>query len=244
MTHYTRKAHFAGPLALTARYALAIPLPPDNALDRPSPTTDTFERSTADLLPLAPGVVTTLRGAPVSVDPRQVAQVLAVVVTASLLVAVVSLVVAGLDRNAAISGLHAHGVATTARVTRCQGLLGGSGSNPAGYACSASFELAGKRYVEGVPGDVLLGPGTEVSVVVDREDPGIIDLPGDLRNEHASWHVFVVPAALLVVMLALAGAVAARRRSAPGVRRPLRAPGGGGERGLVAPCRSGAGPVR
>jgi hypothetical protein len=130
----------------------------------------------------------------------------------TLAVVVVVLFVAAFHKNNQISRLHRDGVPVAIRVTRCRGLLGGSGSNAAGYACQGSFTLVGHRYTEGIPGDSLHPPGTMLRGVAVPGDPALVTTAGALEGEHVSSRVFILPAALLVVLVLLVGTVVWRRR--------------------------------
>jgi hypothetical protein len=156
--------------------------------------------------------VSHLRGAAVTVDPRRAARVLAgagVVVLAGL---VAAFYWAGADHNARIHRLHRHGVPVTATVTGCLGLLGGSGSNPAGYTCRGTFVLDGRRYVEGLPGNTLRGPGTRLRLVTVPGDPAVLDTPATVAREHPSAAVYILPSCLLAVLVAAVTTLAVARR--------------------------------
>jgi hypothetical protein len=159
-----------------------------------------------------------LRGADVAVDVRRVGQIVTGVVALGLAVLVVLLFVAGARKNAQITTLRAHGVDIEASVTSCSGLLGGSGSNAAGYVCTASFRYAGHHYVETIPGNTLHAPGTTVRLVIEPTNPTLLSTVQLLETEHSSPDVFILPTVLLLV---LGGTVALtltlRRR--PGTRR-------------------------
>jgi hypothetical protein len=161
--------------------------------------------------------LTTLRGAAVDVDVRRAARVIAVIVLAALAVIVASLFVADANTNAEITSLQRHGVVVDITVTGCDALLGGSGSNAAGYRCWGTFELHGRRYHETVPDGSLHAIGTKVSVIAADNDPGLIATVHQVRSERASWSVFTVPTVLLVVLIAslLAIVLRRRRRTAP-----------------------------
>jgi hypothetical protein len=130
----------------------------------------------------------------------------------SLAVASVVLYVAGAHRNAQVTALETHGVRVEETVSECTGLLGGSGSNAAGYTCRGSISLDGRRYDEPVPGNDLYSPGTRITVVVDSADPGLVSSVAVVAKETATWTVFVLPSVLLVLLLALLGAVGLRPR--------------------------------
>ena len=131
-----------------------------------------------------------------------------------LAVAVAVLFAAGVDKNAQITDLHQRGVAVQITVTRCMGLLGGSGSNPVGYACTGTVLLDGHRYREAIPGDTLYPPGAKIRGVAVSGDPPLLSTAHAVATEHASSNVFVVPTILLVVLLFLVGTVAFRLRTA------------------------------
>jgi hypothetical protein len=156
--------------------------------------------------------VSTLRGAGVEVDGRLVGRILAGILLVSLAVMVAVMFVAGAQKNAQIDGLRQHGVAVEVTVTRCMGLLGGSGSNAAGYVCSGTFTLDGRRFHGTIPGNTIRDPGTQVRAVTIASDPGLLSTVSGVKTEHASWRVFVLPSALLVVLALLVGAFVLRRR--------------------------------
>ena len=157
--------------------------------------------------------LTTLRGASVAVDARVVGRVVMAVCLVGLAVLAVVLMVAGAHKNAQINGLRQHGVPVIDTVSACSGLLGGSGSNAAGYRCRGTFTIAGRSYTEDIPGNVLYAPGSKVQVIADPDDPGLMTTPSVLATEHASSGVFILPAVLLVVLVVTVGALALRRRS-------------------------------
>ncbi|HTZ09446.1 MAG TPA: hypothetical protein VMB72_10255 [Acidimicrobiales bacterium] len=173
--------------------------------------------------------LTTLRGAGVDTDIATVARVVAVVVVLCLLVTAAVLFAAGADKNAQITALRSHGVPVQIKVTRCLGLLGGSGSNAAGYACTGTYKLGGRRYTEAIPSNALHPVGSTVRGVAVRSDPGLLSLPATVASERASWRVFVAPSVLTVVALVLVALVLRRRRP--------RAAGPRGGAGGPAPAR-------
>lgn len=147
--------------------------------------------------------VSALRGAGVGeVDVRRLVRLAVVVCLVALAVVVVLLCVAGARRNAQITNLHRHGVPVEITVSGCLGLLGGSGSNAAGYTCRGTFTVDGRRYNEAIPGNTLYAPGTTVRVVTVPGDPGLISTARSLATEHPSGKVFILPAVLLAVLLA------------------------------------------
>jgi hypothetical protein len=159
--------------------------------------------------------LTTLRGASVEVDPRLAARVAVALCVVALAVVAVSLTVAGVDKNAEINGLRQQGTPVAVTVTRCFGLLGGSGSNGVGNRCLGTFALDGTRYHGTIPGDALWAPGTTIRLLTIKSDPGLLATSHQVASEHASWRVFVLPMMLVVVAAALVIAIIVRRQRRP-----------------------------
>jgi hypothetical protein len=163
----------------------------------------------------------------VEVDSGRVARGLlgACIVAVAAVTAV--LFAAGVHRNAQITSLRQQGVPIEVTVTKCLGVLGGSGSNAAGYSCRGTFVLNGKRYTHTIPGDTLLAPGTTVRLVTVESAPGLIATINQAKSDRASWGVFILPTVLLVVLAVLVAAIVVRRRRDPETvsgfprRRPL-----------------------
>jgi len=148
----------------------------------------------------------------VEVDARRLGRVVGAGCLVALAVLVVVFFVVGANKNAQITDLHRHGVAVSVTVSSCLGLLGGSGSNGAGYACKGTFTLEGHRYTEAIPGNSLYPPGARIPAVVIRGSPPLLSTRRAVESEHASWRVFILPAILLVVLVLLVVAVVLRRR--------------------------------
>jgi len=148
-----------------------------------------------------------LRGAGVQVDGRRVGQVVLGIVLATLAILAVVFTVIGVHTNQQDDRLHSDGVPVTFTVTACMGLLGGSGSNAAGYACHGSYTLDGHRYAdERLPGDSFHRPGSTVAAIAVPGDPALVSPASIVATEHSSAGVFVVPAILggiFVVLVAL-----------------------------------------
>jgi hypothetical protein len=158
--------------------------------------------------------VATLRGAGVRADPRCVGRVLGGLCAVAIVVTAGILLVAGAHQNAQIAQLRTHGVPVTVSVTGCVGLMGGSGSNAAGYACRGTFFFDGRRYNEPLPGNTLYPPGATFRAVTVPGDPALVSTPGAVARERASNRVFIVPVLLLVAPAVLVAAVTAARRRA------------------------------
>ncbi len=150
------------------------------------------------------------------VDVRRLGRVVGVGALVALAVVAVVLIVAGVHKNAQITDLRRHGVAVRVTVSSCLGLLGGSGSNGAGYACKGTFMFDGNRYTEAIPGTSLYPPGARIAAVAAPGSPPLLSLPRTVEHEHASWRVFILPAVLLVVLVLVVGVLVLRHRR----RRP------------------------
>ena len=162
--------------------------------------------------------VAPLRGAEVQIDGRRVAAVLVGIILVTLAVLVVVFTVVGLDKNHQIDQLRNQGVPVDVTVTSCQGLLGGSGSNAAGYACRGTYKLGGHRYNEQLPGTALHAPGTIIRAVAVPGDPALVSPVSVVDSEHASATVFILPAVLLVLLVAILAVVVLRRAAGGGAR--------------------------
>ncbi len=163
------------------------------------------------------GRVGTLRGASVQPDLRRLLQVTTGLVLTALTALVVVFTVAAVHSNNQIDELHGQGVPVTVTVTGCLGLLGGSGSNPAGYSCRGTYVLRGHRYTQPLPGSSAFRPGARVAAVAVPGDPSLVSLESTLRTQHASASAFVLPIVLGAVLLALVGLLVWRARAG---RRP------------------------
>ena len=141
--------------------------------------------------------LTSLRAGSVDIDARRIGRAIGVLLLAALIVVAVVLAVAGAQKNSQINRLRRDGVPVTITVSSCLGLLGGSGSNAAGYTCRGSFTAAGHRYTEGIPGDTLYPPGTTIRAVRVPGDPALVTPLTVLATEQASWRVYLLPAILL-----------------------------------------------
>jgi hypothetical protein len=158
------------------------------------------------------GPVAMLRGARIEVDAGRVGRVLGGAVVAALAVLAAVFFFVGAHKNAQIAELRQHGVPVEVTVTKCLGLMGGSGSNGAGYACSGTFRLAGHLFDESVPGDVNYGPGTRISAVAAANGSGLFAPVDVLASERTSWTVYILPGVLALAFIVLAGAWMLRRQ--------------------------------
>ena len=160
--------------------------------------------------------VAPLRGAGVEINGRQVARVVLGIVLASLAVLTVVFTVTGVHDNRQVDELRNQGVPVTVTITSCQGLLGGSGSNSAGFSCRGAYELGGSRYDELLPGTAFHAPGTKVHALAVPADPTLVSPLSVVDAEHASASVFVLPAVLFVALIAIVTLALARMRRGGG----------------------------
>jgi hypothetical protein len=163
-----------------------------------------------------------LRGAGVQVDGRRVARVAIGIVLATLAVGAIIFTIVGVHTNQQDDRLHHDGVPVTFTVTGCLGLLGGSGSNAAGYSCHGTYTLDGHSYQEPLPGNDFHRPGSTVPAIAVPGDPALVSPASIVATEHSSAGVYVLPAILAVVLLLLVALllVLRRRRHAAGPEQP------------------------
>jgi hypothetical protein len=160
-----------------------------------------------------------LRGAGVQVDRRRVGQVAIGVVLATLAVLAVVFTIVGVHTNQQDDRLRDDGVPVTFTVTGCLGLLGGSGSNAAGYSCRGTYSLQGQSYHEQLPGSSFHRPGSTVAAIAVPGDPALVSPASIVAREHSSAGAFVLPAilaAVLVVLVALLLMLRRRRHAREG----------------------------
>jgi hypothetical protein len=160
----------------------------------------------------------------VEVDSRRVARGLIGACVVALAAATVVLFAAAVHKNDQITNLRQHGVPIEVTVSRCLGVLSGSGSNAAGYSCRGTFVLDGRRHSETIPGNALLGPGTTLRLVTVKNDPALIATVHQAESEHTSRGVFILPSVLLVILAALVAAIAVRSRRQPATVSSLSTP--------------------
>jgi hypothetical protein len=161
-----------------------------------------------------------LRGAGVQVDGRRVGKVVLGIVLATLAVLVLVFTITGVHTNQQNDRLHNDGVPVTFTVSGCLGLLGGSGSNAAGYSCHGTYVLQGRRYREPLPGNSFHRPGSTVAAVAVPGDPALVSPASIVATEHSSASVFVLPVVLAAILLLLVVILLVLRRRREGTAAP------------------------
>jgi hypothetical protein len=149
----------------------------------------------------------------VDFDVRRVARVAVGLCLLTLATLVIIFSIAGVQKNNQINRLHHDGVKVDIIVNGCQGLLGGSGSNDAGYTCTGTFTLDGARHTESIPGDTFHAPGSSIQGVAVPGDPALLSPSAALAGEHTSGKVFLLPGILLVVLILSVVALVLRRQN-------------------------------
>jgi hypothetical protein len=163
-----------------------------------------------------PQRVGALRGAGVQVDTARVGHLAAVLGLVVVVVVAGVLLAAGVKKNAQIDSLRsANVVPVELTVTKCLALVGGTGSSPAGFECTGTYDYRGTTYSEGVPGSIDLAVGSKVHGIVAADDPGLFSTPRTVAAEQTSAVRVVLPAVVLVVALGgLVWVIRRRRRRA------------------------------
>jgi len=156
--------------------------------------------------------VGTLRGAGVQVDTARAARVVVTLALVGLVVVGALLLVAGYRKNSQIDALRSSGVPVQVTVVHCLGLIGGTGSSPAGYECTGSYSFHGQHFTEGIPGSALYPDGRVIAGVVASGDPGLLSTPAAVATSQDSSTLYVIGAAMVVVGLGVGGWLALARR--------------------------------
>jgi hypothetical protein len=173
----------------------------DGGPDRPTAASEPVDR------------VGALRGAGVgTVDTRHLGQIVVGLILATLAVLVIVFTLVGVHKNQQTDRLHNDGMPVSFTISTCTGLLGGSGSNFAGYVCHGTYSLSGHTYHEQLPGNDFHRPGSTVPAIAVPGDGALVSPAAMVKTEHSSTVVFLVPAILLVVLLVLVGLLLLRRR--------------------------------
>jgi len=159
-----------------------------------------------------------LRGAGVQVDTARAGRVAVALVLVALVVVGLGFLVGGYRRNAQIDQLRSQGVPVQVTVSHCLGLMGGTGSSPAGYECIGTYTFRGTHYVEGVPGSTFYPDRTVIAGVVASGDPGLLSTPASVASSHASATLYIVSGALLGAAAVIVTWLVVRRRRTPTTR--------------------------
>lgn len=183
------------------------------AMVRPGHTVERRYPPSVPRLPSTDEARGSLRGAAVEVEPRRVVRIAGWCSVVVLLALTGVLAAAGAHKNAQIEELRDHGVGVRVTVLSCRGLLGGSGTNAAGYTCAGVYVLDGARHTATLPGNIQLAPGTVVAEIAATTDPGLLSSAQLVRSERSSPRVYLVPAVLLAGAVALGAALLRRRRA-------------------------------
>jgi hypothetical protein len=144
-----------------------------------------------------------LRGAGVEVDSRRIGRVAVGILLATLAILAVVFTVVAVHTNNQDDRLHNDGVPVTFTVTGCLGLLGGSGSNAAGYSCRGTYSLEGHSYNEPLPGVAFHRPGSTVAAIAVPGDAALVSPASIVATEHSSAGAYVLPVILWVLLLLL-----------------------------------------
>ena len=166
------------------------------------------------------GRVGTLRGATVQFDSGRLVKVVLGVVLSTLAVLAVVFFLAGIHSNDQIDRLHSQGERVTVSVTGCLGLLGGSGSNAAGYSCRGSYTLGGHSHEEALPGSTFYRPGTRIPALAVPGDPALVSPLAVVDTQQSSASVFILPGVLAAVFLAMVALIVWRYRATRGAGAP------------------------
>lgn len=151
------------------------------------------------------GVESYIRGGGgVQVDGRRVGAWL--LASCALLLAALTVVftIIAAHHNSRATSLKKRGVAVEVTVTGCVALASGTGITQAGFVCTGSYVLDGRHYVERIGGSaVQLLPGQKVAAVAVSNEPTVIYTAVSARTMHSTWTVYLTPAGLLVLLIAV-----------------------------------------
>ncbi len=198
------------------RYHLPFAMTDAHVSPSPGASSDHLRARPASLSDDARGRVGTLRGATVQFDSGRLVQVFLGVVLGTLAVLVVVFAFAGIHSNDQIDRLHSQGERVTVSVTGCLGLLGGSGSNAAGYSCRGTYMLGGQSHEEPLPGSTFYRPGTRIPALAVPGDPALVSPLAVVDMQQSSASVFILPGVLAAVLVAMVALIVWRYRVARG----------------------------
>jgi hypothetical protein len=123
---------------------------------------------------------------------------------AALVVIVIVSFISAMNDHARIDRLKSHGIPVTVTVTNCEGNIGGSGSNAAGYTCRGQYRVNGMHYQEIIGSKTTFSaPGSTARAVADPDRPSTIELASAVASSSASLSVYWVPGILALLLAAL-----------------------------------------
>ena len=165
--------------------------------------------------PAAP--TSSLRGAPVAGDGRRLGRIVAWVLVAGIIIIGVVMVGAKVVDNDRAVRLHSSGIPVSARVTYCLGQLGGSGTNAVGFACKATYKVAGTTYNEPVGGmSTFAPPGSTMAGVVDPQNHTVLVTKASASSTTSTTAGLLFPVLVIVAGIVLAGILLVTRRRSAG----------------------------
>lgn len=166
-----------------------------------------------------------IRGSGAVFDQRLTLRITSICSAVIMVTLALILIVQASGENSRIDRLRSHGVAVDVTVTGCVALASGTGITEAGYRCQGTFTLDTRDYQEIIGGTRTQYPvGQQLSAVVDPGDPANLYPRALLADRRPSVGGYVLPGALLLVVL-VGGALRWRRRR----RQPSGRDGGGAQ---------------
>ncbi len=143
-------------------------------------------------------------GGGVRLDGRRVAGYLLAFLLLILAVLTVLFTLIGAHNNSRATSLQRRGVPVQVVVTGCVALASGTGITQAGFTCRGSYTLAGRHYNEPIGGTAqFLAVGQQVSGVAVSDEPAVLYTATSARTTHPTWTVYVTPAVLFVLLVAV-----------------------------------------
>ena len=160
--------------------------------------------ATADQVSLAHRAVSLRGAAAINVGPRfwLIAATIGLIVFAAVLVVSVDSVA---TNHARVNRMKSHGIPVVVTVTSCDGNLGGSGSNAAGYSCRGDYTVDGTTYHEAIGSKSTYSPpGAQVRAIVDPSHHTTVVLSSAVKASEDSPWAYGVLGLLAVALVALA----------------------------------------
>jgi len=190
----------------------------DHDADRP-PENGALAGS-GDQSPWHEGRITSLRGAEAATIGSRFWLVVGAFVLVVFAAALVVGFIAVTSDNARIERMKSHGIPVTVTVVDCNGNIGVSGSNAAGYTCRGDYSVGGTTYHELICSMTTFSAvGSAMRAVVDPSRHSTVALASSLKASAASSGVYVAPGVLTFVLVALTLALLRVARRSAVVRR-------------------------